>query len=114
MTPRDPARRPLVRPGFVKWSTVVFVLLLPLVVHAVWQYVETRRLRLRIDDFMNRGEPITEDRYISLSDGAADADRYYRAAAALGSSVGEDLPSAPGPRARAVATATPTPIAGRR
>jgi hypothetical protein len=78
MMPAD--RRPLVRPGFLKWSSMVFVLLLPFVVHAVWDYVEARRLNARLDAIVRRGEPITT---AYATDGPNDAEPYYRAASAL-------------------------------
>ena len=77
---------PLVRPRFLKWSVVVFVLLLPFVIHAVWDYMETRRLAVSIAKMRERHEPvITLDIHpfkTPLGEGA-DAARYYRAAATL-------------------------------
>ncbi|MEP7309314.1 MAG: hypothetical protein ABJA98_27740 [Acidobacteriota bacterium] len=83
----ETVRRPLVRPAFFRLSLVVFVLLVPMVVHAAWDYVETRRLRLAIEEIRGRGEPVTlED--IRTRPTKADglkSDRYYRAAAVLAS-----------------------------
>jgi hypothetical protein len=91
--------RPLVRPRFAKASAIVFVLLVPFVAHAVWDYVEARRLRVRLDAVAARGEPLT-DRPTSgeLNRGAGDADRFYRAAAALAVDLYHDIPSTIGHR----------------
>jgi hypothetical protein len=51
-------KHPLVRPRFLKWSVVVFVLLIPFVVHAVWDYVTVRRLHTVISRIKERGEPL--------------------------------------------------------
>ena len=39
------ARVPLIRPPFLKWSIVVFLLLTPFAVYSLCDYVEMRRLR---------------------------------------------------------------------
>jgi hypothetical protein len=84
-------RTPLVRPAFARWSIVAFVLLLPFVAYSVWDYVEARRLRTRLDAIVARGEPI--GRGLVLPKGpAADADRYYRAASALAGDYTADIP----------------------
>ena len=87
--------RPFVRPRFAKASAVVLLLLVPFVAHAVWDYVEARRLRTRLDAIAARGEPLTgrATTIVELSDGAAESERYYRAAAALADGVYDDLPS---------------------
>jgi hypothetical protein len=76
--------RPLVRPRFRTWSIVIFVVLLPFVIHAVWDYVESRRLAGLLADIARRGEPVGPpgDRPEGQ---AAEAERDYRAAAALAS-----------------------------
>jgi hypothetical protein len=93
---------PRVRPRFAKASAVVFLLLVPFVVHAVWDYVEARRLRVRIEAIAARGEPLTvrETEGARPTGGAAEAERYYRAAAALLSDVYEGVPSTTGYRIR--------------
>jgi hypothetical protein len=80
---------PLVRPRFAKASAVMFLLLVPLVAHAIWDYVEARRLRTRLDAIVARGEPLTATRLriAELTGGAAESDRTYRAAAALVSDI---------------------------
>jgi hypothetical protein len=87
--------RPLVRPHFAKASAVMFLLLVPFVAHAIWDYVEARRLRVRVEAIAARGEPLTvrETEIVQLTGGAADSERFYRAAAALLSDVGEGVPS---------------------
>ncbi|HEY7292061.1 MAG TPA: hypothetical protein VH583_19655 [Vicinamibacterales bacterium] len=82
----------MVRPGFLKWSGLVCVLLLPFVVHAIWDYVEARRMNRRIDAIASSGEPVRSSPFQAnvRSAPAADADRYYRAAAALVTGVTQD------------------------
>jgi len=91
MTPSD-VRVQLVRPRFLKWSIVVFLLLTPFVVHSVWDYVETRRLRTRIDTIAARGEPTTARVQGMLTGRAAESARYYAAAAALVAGYAADIP----------------------
>ena len=91
--------RPLVRPGFRTASFVVFVLLLPLVAHSIWDYVEARRLSARLDAIVRQGQPISGASNVPLPPspkGVADADRFYRAAAALagGSGLSDTQPFA--------------------
>jgi hypothetical protein len=76
--------RALVRPAFLKSSLAAFLILLPFVFHALWDYVETRRLKTRVDAIEARGERLG-DEYRPLQDDAATAERYYRAAAAIAS-----------------------------
>jgi hypothetical protein len=77
----------LVRPAFAKTATVVFVLLAPFVAHAVWDYVEERRLGARVRAVVASGAPTSTPHPVTLSPDAARADEYYRAAAALVTSV---------------------------
>lgn len=70
---------PLVRARFV----VALMLVLPFLAHAIWDYVEARRLHARIDAIVRSGAPTSNEPSRVLSDAAVDADRYYRAAAAL-------------------------------
>ena len=84
MTTAD--RTPLVRPRFLKWSAVAFVLLLPLVAHAAWDYAETRRLDSSIAKIRARHDPLTSQEIqhpVALTGEAADAARYYRGAASV-------------------------------
>jgi len=74
---------PLVRPAFGRRAAVAFLVLLPFVVHGLWDLVEARRLRARIDAIAASGAPMATRRSWQLSAPAAEADRYYRAAAAL-------------------------------
>lgn len=82
----EPGRTPLVRPRFLKWSIVVFTLLVPFVVHSGWDYLETRRLAAAIAQIQARHEPVSVYEFEESADPkgeAADAARYYRAAGAL-------------------------------
>ena len=77
---------PLVRPRFLRWSVVAFVLLLPFVVLEAWDYMETRRLAASIAKIRERHEPvITLDiqPFVIPHGESADAARYYRAASML-------------------------------
>jgi hypothetical protein len=78
MTIPDP-QPPRLRLRFI----VSLLLVLPFLAHAIWDFVEARRLNARIDAIVASGAPTTNEPYRVLSGGAADADRYYRAAAAL-------------------------------
>ncbi len=84
MTTAD--RSPRVRPQFIKWSVVAFVLLLPFVAHAAFDYAETQRLAASIAKIRARHEPLTSQEIqpaVILTGAAADAARYYRGAAAV-------------------------------
>ena len=84
MTTAD--RTSLVRPRFLTWSAVVFMLLLPLVAHAAWDYAETRRLDTSIEKIRGRHEPLTSQEIqhpVALTGEGADAARYYRGAASV-------------------------------
>ncbi len=65
------------RPVFLKFSLAVFVVLLPFLAYSVWDVVEATRLRSRIDAIPPpaAAQPVSRD--------AAQAARYYLAAAAL-------------------------------
>jgi hypothetical protein len=92
MTPPD-ARVPLVRPGFLKWSIVAFLLLTPLVAYSIWDYVETRRLRTRIEAIAQQGAPTTASAYRPLTGPSTRAARYYQAAASLVSGYTAAIPA---------------------
>jgi hypothetical protein len=82
-------RPPLVRPRFLKWSAVAFALLVPFVIHAVWDYAEMWRLAASIARIHENHEPLTSQEIEpsrTLTGEAASAARYYRAAAALAGS----------------------------
>jgi hypothetical protein len=80
---RSTGVRPLVR----RFAIVCFIVLLPAATHALWDYVEMRRLASAIDDLRLRGEPVSRTLLErSRKPGTADemrAARYYNAAAAL-------------------------------
>jgi len=77
-----------VRPVF-RWAAIgCVVVLIPVAAHALWDYVEMRRLANAIDDLRQRGEPVSpallsQLRHPSDRD-TMRAARYYNAAAALG------------------------------
>ena len=85
--------RSFVRPQFVKWSALAFAMLLPILTYTLWDYIEMRRFRSRLDAIAARGEPISIQGPLKLSDDAADADRLYRAAGALAMSFSAGQPS---------------------
>ena len=87
----DVLKEPAVRPRFLRWSVVVFLLLLLVGAHSNWEYIEARRLTNAIDELERKGEPITLTAYHRLPPDAADTARYYRAAAALASGFNADL-----------------------
>jgi hypothetical protein len=92
--------RVLARPRFLKWSLVILVLLVPLVLHAGWDYLESRRLRTLVEEIRSFGEPTTlfaMQPRLELTGEAANAARYYRAAAAL--AVRENYGRTPSPAA---------------
>ncbi len=67
---------------FTKMSLVVCAMLLPFLAYSVWDYVEMARLRKRLDAIAKSGAP-AEAPYQRPTGGAAESDRYYRAASAL-------------------------------
>jgi len=85
-----PSRR--VRPAFMRGSAIAVALLLPILVHSVWGYIETRRLNRAIQSIQAKGEPVQLRSEAPVGE-AATAARFYRAAAALAS------PSSPDQRA---------------
>lgn len=80
--------RPRVRRRFRRAAIVAFVLLLPVALHSLWDYIETRRLVREIEAIIARGEPVTEQQaglgYRKLSPEEDLAARHYLAAAHLG------------------------------
>lgn len=76
-----------VRP-FFRWLAITCVIvLLPAAAHALWDYVEMRRLATAIDDLRQRGEPVSSAMLTRVrrpsSEEAMRAARYYNAGAAL-------------------------------
>jgi hypothetical protein len=65
-----------------RWSVIVFIVLLPLLAYSAWDAVEAARVRSRVDALRHSGAP-TSLPYILPSGPAEDAERYYRASAAL-------------------------------
>ncbi len=70
-----------VRPRFI----VALLVALTFLGHSIWDYVEARRLRARIEAIKFRGEPVGTSGSVQLSAAAAAADRFYRAASVLAS-----------------------------
>jgi hypothetical protein len=64
------------------WSRVAFLVLLPFVLYSTLDYIESRRLESRINAIQQRGEPL-ERPYPRLTGESRQAERLYRAAAAL-------------------------------
>jgi hypothetical protein len=77
--------RPLVRPAFLRWSIVVFVLLVPFVVHAIWDYAESSRLAKNIAAIRDNHQPVSAYAIDSRPVGGelAAAQRLYGGAAVL-------------------------------
>jgi hypothetical protein len=84
--------RPPVRRGGLGWSSVALIVLAPFAIHAIWGYIEARRLGAAIDAIEARGEPTRHSTPLPSGD-AARSERYYRAAAALSSRYWSDLPT---------------------
>ena len=76
--------RPLIRPRFLRGSLIALLILLPFVAHSFWDYVEARRLTTALNAIQARGETLVQQFHAPEGD-AAQADRYYRAGAALAS-----------------------------
>ena len=95
---------PLIRPKFL--SVVALVLILPFVVHSIWDYFEERRLDAVVRDLEQRGEPTGSSRPASelrqASGAASEAERDYRAAAVLASNFRTETQ----PRLKGVAAAS--------
>ena len=68
-------------------SILLFVLLVPIASHALWDYLETRRLFTAIDELRQRGEPVSRDALGRWkrpeNEEERSAARVYTAAAAL-------------------------------
>ena len=83
----EPVKTVRVRPGFRRAAIVLFILLLPVAAHALWDYIEIRRLVREIDAIRAKGEPVTEQEaghgYKKLSDDEELAGRYLLAAGVL-------------------------------
>jgi hypothetical protein len=82
---KEPHAGRLIRPWFLGASTVLFILLIPLLIYSVWDYKEMRRLDAATAVIQKTDEPASAALRMDLAGAAADADRYYRAAAALSS-----------------------------
>jgi len=77
----------------VSWPfRILLAIALLLLAHAIWDFVEARRLRRRLETVVSRGEPTSTVKYVQSTGGAAESDRLYRAAAALVSGASEEPP----------------------
>lgn len=88
MTDRQPPPASTrVRPALRRTATVLVIILLPLAAHALWDFVEMRRLVREIEAIRSKGEPVTEQEagrtYAGSTDEHRRASRYYLAAAML-------------------------------
>jgi len=81
----DDRSRVLVRPWFAGAAAVLFILLIPVLIHSIWDYREVRHLDAAVALIAASGEPTSAALRMDLAGAPADADRYYRAAAALSS-----------------------------
>jgi hypothetical protein len=86
-----------VRPAF-RWLAIIAVIVLtPFAAHALWDYVELRRLIAEIERIQASGEPVNRRQagleYDKLSEQQARASRYYMAAGELGESRGAFEPT---------------------
>lgn len=83
----DSSRQSRVRPAIRRLAIIAFPLLLLLAAHAVWDFIEVRRVASEIDRIVRKGEPITYAVAVRPSgreqEGADDASRYYLSAALL-------------------------------
>ena len=82
----DTVARPRVRPGFRRAAIAIFVLLLPIAAHALWDYLESRRLSNAVEAIRQRGERVylgTSFYGRPITPEQKQASRYYGAAAHL-------------------------------
>ncbi len=82
----DTVARPRVRPGFRRAAIAIFVLLLPVAAHALWDYLESRRLSNAVEAIRQRGERVylgTSFYGRPITPEQKQASRYYGAAAHL-------------------------------
>jgi len=81
----EPHAGRLIRPWFLGASTVIFMLLIPVLIYSIWDYKELRHLDAALALIDRAGEPTSAAPRMDLAGAPADADRYYRAAAVLSS-----------------------------
>jgi hypothetical protein len=75
-----------VRPAFRRFAIVVVAILVPVAAHALWDFVETRRLIREVARIRDSGEPVADRDLVERSERTAEeklAARLYMAAAAL-------------------------------
>ena len=74
------------RPGFRRAAIVAVIVLAPVAVHALWDYIEVRRLIREVATIRDRGEPVTGGdlgQTLPATEEQKHASRLYLAAAAL-------------------------------
>jgi hypothetical protein len=85
-----------VRPGVRRAAIAACIVLLPFAAHALWEYVEMRRLLREMDAILAKGEPVSAPEFAGATEEHKRAGRQYVAAAVLASEV------SPGNRAAAI------------
>jgi hypothetical protein len=73
-----------VRPTFLRWLALFLVL--PVALHATWDYIEARRLHARVSEITAKGEPVSKQQLMTsepLHGDPARSPQYLRAAAPL-------------------------------
>lgn len=88
MTEPAAVRPPRVSRGFRRLAIAAFLILVPVALHSLWDYLEIRRLVREIEAIRAKGEPVTEHQ-ITASPGRLSpeqdlAGRYFMAAAHIG------------------------------
>src|SRR5688572_16181064 len=91
-------------------TIIVVTLFLTIAAHAAWDWVETRRLVASVETIKANEKPISRQQLkAGLQGDNANADRYYRAAAALASASGQWYPRSMGALGEAMRMGTLTP-----
>jgi hypothetical protein len=83
----EATNRRRIRPGFRRAAILIFILLIPIAAHTLWDYLEIRRLVREIEAIRAQGEPVTDQAagrgYRRLTPEQALAGRYVMAASVL-------------------------------
>src|SRR5215213_2709460 len=88
---------------------IVMILFLTIAAHAAWDYVETHRLAATVAAIKAKEKPVSFQQISAgLQGDSANADRYFRAAAALASASGQWYPRSTGALGEAIRTRTLT------
>ena len=70
-------------PRIVRWAFICLAIGVAVAAYIIWGFIEASRLQSAIDEIGERGEPTSAAVIPQMTGGAAQADRYYRAAAVL-------------------------------